>query len=690
MTKVLDEITPEETTDAPKPPEARNWRLETDAGGIAWLWLDCEGTGTNVISEAVLRELGELVDRLKQEQPKGLVLRSAKETGFAAGADIDGFADMRGDGAEDLLRQGHDVLDRLAALPFPTVAVVHGKALGGGFELALACDHRIAVEGAAFGFPEVQLGLHPGLGGTFRLTRLIDPVEAMTLMLTGKTAHTKKAKKLGLVDAVVPERHVAAAVEAAVKGELQRDAPGMKAAAFRVKPARALAATRMRSETEKRAPREHYPAPYALIDLWEDHGGDPKAMQEGEITSFAKLLDSVTAQNLIRVFFLRRKLKSEARGEDEIAHVHVIGAGTMGAEIAAWAAIHGRTVTLFDVKLDPLGHAMRIAADVCKARHLSGAETRDALDRLMPDPDGLGVRHADLIIEAGPEEVEAKRKIYEGLSKDMKAGAILATNTSSLKLDDLASATRAPSRFAGLHFFNPVSKMPLVEVVSHDKTAAQTRDRLAAFVGHIDRLPAKVTDYPGFLVNRVLTPYLLEAMMMLDEGYTKERIDGAALKFGMPMGPITLADQVGLDICLHVADSLRGSLDKDVPEAPEWLSSMVERGETGKKAGHGLYDWSNGTPHPEQPDELPEDIIDRLILPMCDAGVECLRRDVVKDADTLDAAMIFGTGWAPFRGGPMHYARIRGPQACRKKLEELAGKHGPRFQPDEGWGSIEF
>lgn len=690
MTDVLNEITPDDTTDAPKAGEARNWRLETDAEGIAWLWLDCEGTGTNVISEAVLRELGDLVDRIKQEQPKGLVLRSAKESGFAAGADIDGFSDLRGEGAEDLLRQGHDVLDRLEALPFPTVAVVHGKALGGGFELALACDHRIAVDGAAFGFPEVQLGLHPGLGGTFRLTRLIDPVEAMTVMLTGKTAHTKKAKKLGIADAVVPERHVQAAVAAAVAGDMSRDSSGMKAAAFRMKPARSLAATRMRSETEKRAPREHYPAPFALIDLWEDHGNDPKAMQEAEITSFASLLDSVTAQNLIRVFFLRRKLKAEARGDDGIAHVHVIGAGTMGAEIAAWAAIHGRTVTLFDVKVDPLGQAMRIASDVCKDRHLNGIQTRDALDRLMPDPDGLGVRHADLIIEAGPETVEAKRGIYEDLSKNMKAGAILATNTSSLKLEDLASATRAPTRFAGLHFFNPVSKMPLVEVVSHDKTSAQTRDRLAAFVGDIDRLPAKVADYPGFLVNRVLTPYLLEAMLMLDEGYTKERIDGAAVKFGMPMGPITLADQVGLDICLHVGNSLRGALDKEVPEAPTWLTDMVDRGETGKKAGQGLYDWSNGTPRPETPDELPEEVIDRLILPMCDAGVECLRREVAADAETVDAAVIFGTGWAPFRGGPMHYAHVRGPSSVKSRLELLASKHGARFAPDEGWNSLEL
>jgi 3-hydroxyacyl-CoA dehydrogenase/enoyl-CoA hydratase/3-hydroxybutyryl-CoA epimerase len=685
MSDVLDQITPDESTDAPKPAETAHWRRE-DRGGRITLWLDCEGTGTNVISEAVLRELDTLLDEAKHAQPDVLVIRSAKPGGFAAGADIDGFADLRGEGAVEMLKQGHAVLDKLAALPFPTVAVVHGATLGGGFELALACDHRIGVDGVKLGFPEIQLGLHPGLGGTFRLTRLIDPVAAMQMMLTGKSAHDRKAKKLGILDALVPERHVDAAIDAAAKGKLTRDNGGFKATALRTRAARTLAANRMRSESERQAPRAHFPAPFALIDLWEDHGGDPQRMQAAEIASFAELLDSTTAQNLIRVFFLRRRLKSGAGKDDGIAHVHVIGAGAMGAEIAAWSAMQGKRVTIEDVKLAPLGDTIRRAAKIYEKKHLSGIDARDALDRLMPDPDGLGRARADLVIEAAPEKAELKESIYAELTNVMKPGAILATNTSSLRLADLADAAPDPALFAGLHFFNPVSSMPLVEVVSHDLASDATIDRLAAFTSGIDRLPARVRDYPGFLVNRVLAPYMMEAMVMLDEGHDKVAIDRAALAFGMPMGPVTLADQVGLDICLEVARSLNAGLDVAVAETPDWLAKKVEAGETGKKAGKGLYDYGAEKPPKEPADKPDPAIIDRLILPMCNAAVECLRKGVVADAEAADAAVIFGTGFAPFRGGPLHYAKVRGD--VPEVLARLEKQHGPRFAPDPGWGDF--
>ncbi|OWU83115.1 fatty-acid oxidation protein subunit alpha [Oceanicola sp. 22II-s10i] len=689
MTDVLDEITPDAQTEAAPAPDCRHWRMETH-DDILRLWLDCEGTGTNVISEAVLRELDALLDHAKGEAPKALVIRSAKPSGFAAGADIDSFADLRGPQAKEKLEQGHAVLDKLEALPFPTIAVVHGHALGGGFELALACDRRIGIEGVKLGFPEIQLGLHPGLGGTFRLTGLIDPVEAMQIMLTGKTAHDRKARKLGILDALLPERHVEAAIrDMAAGGGAQHDT-GFRASALRTRPARSFAATRMRSESEKQAPRAHFPAPFALIDLWEDHGNDPEAMQAAEIASFAELLESATAQNLIRVFFLRRKLKEAGRGTDGIAHVHVIGGGMMGAGIAAWSAMQGKRVTIEDIDLPPLGKAVKRAAEIYDRKHLTGIEARDALDRLMPDPGGLGRARADLVIEAVPEKRELKEKIYRGLAETMKPGAILASNTSSLRLSDLVDAAPAADRFAGLHFFNPVSSMQLVEVVSHDRADPATLDRLAAFVTGIDRLPARVTDYPGFLVNRILAPYLMEAMVMLDEGMAKEDIDRAALAFGMPMGPVTLADQVGLDICLEVANSMRTSLDRPVAKTPAWLREKVEAGETGKKAGKGLYDYAAGEKPPKEPDEdaAPE-TCDRLILPMCDAAVECLRKGVVAEEDTLDGAVIFGTGWAPFRGGPMRYARTRGVSECRDRLQSLVTRYGERFTPDQGWDDLD-
>ncbi len=664
-----------------------HWRYAVGDDGIGWLILDKRDTGTNTISEGVLTELATLLDRVEADTPRALVFRSAKLAGFAAGADIGGFDDMAGGDAEAMLRRGHDVLDRIAALPCPTIAVVHGQALGAGFELALACDHRIAIDGAAFGFPEVRLGLHPGLGGTFRLPALIDPTEAMPLMLTGKTVHTGKAKHLGIVGTVTEERHVAAAVRAVAAGEIEAPSQGLKAGAFRFGPARRLAARRMRSEAEKKAPAEHYPAPHALIDLWEEHGDDPKAMQSAEIASFAHLLGTETAQNLIRVFFLRQKLKANARGEDGIAHVHVIGAGAMGAEIAAWSAIRDKTVTLGDIDLGSLGRAVRDAARVCKDSHLSSIETRDALDRMIPDVNGYGIARADLIIEAVPEKPQLKEKIYSGLT-GMKLDAILATNTSSLRLAALRDAAPDPARFAGLHFFNPVSKMQLVEVVRHDGTSEATGTRLAAFCGAIGRLPAPVRDYPGFLVNRALMPYLMEALVLLEEGVDKETVDRAALDFGMPMGPVTLADQVGLDICLDVAESLTSDLEKPMPDIPDRLRRMVDDGHTGKKAGQGFYDWPDGAPEPEVKGEAPDDLTDRLILPMLDACVECLRRDVARSEDEIDGAMIFATGFAPFRGGPMRYAHTRGPATIRTRLETLAERHGPRFAPDPGWSDL--
>ncbi len=685
MTDVLDQITPDTTTDAAHPPDASQWRLET-VDDIMTLWLDCEGTGTNVISDTVLRELDRLLDHAKQAQPRALAIRSAKPGGFAAGADIDGFADLRGKEAVATLRQGHDVMDKLAALPCPTVAVLHGATLGGGLEIALACDHRIGVEGVKCGFPEIQLGLHPGLGGTFRLTQLIDPVEAMQMMLTGRSVHDRKAKRLGLIDALVPDRHVAAAIDAAARGKLDHDNGGLRASALRTLAARSLAANRMRQEAEKNAPHAHYPAPFALIELWEKHGGDASDMQTAEISSFAALLDSATAQNLIRVFHLRRRLKSRAGRDTGITHVHVIGAGAMGAGIAAWAALQGHRVTIEDMELDPLGATIRHATDVCKDKHLSGIETRDTLDRLMPDPGRLGRRRADLIIEAAPEETGIKQAIYAELTDVMKPGAILATNTSSLALDGLVDAAPDPSRFAGLHFFNPVSKMPLVEVVRHDAVSDETLDRLSGFAAGLDRLPVQVRSYPGFLVNRVLAPYMMEALVMLDEGRDKHEIDRAALAFGMPMGPVTLADQVGLDICIEVARALREGLDVPVADTPDWLHEMVDKGETGRKAGRGLYDYGQDKPPKAPADDPDQAVIDRLILPMCNAAMECLRKGVAEDADSIDGAMIFGTGWAPFRGGPLHYAHVR--RDVPDLLRQMAERHGPRFAPDPGWDDL--
>ncbi|SHG06978.1 short chain enoyl-CoA hydratase /3-hydroxyacyl-CoA dehydrogenase [Bradyrhizobium erythrophlei] len=671
----------------------RNFKLTRDADGIAWLLFDRANASANTLSADVIEELDQVLAALESQRPAGLVIRSAKKSGFVAGADINEFRGATDPRAvETAIGRARAVIDRLEGLKVPSVAVIHGFCLGGGLEVALACQSRIAVDGARFGFPEVMLGLHPGLGGTARFTRLVNPLQAMTLMLTGKTIDARRAKSLGLVDGVAQERHVRNAVKDALFGHLKRSRPGLVNAVLNFTPVRGFLASRMRREAEKAAPHEHYPAPFALIDLWEKHGGDKAAMLAAEKTSFADLMVTRTAQNLIRVFFLREQMKKLAGSGNKVGHVHVIGAGAMGGDIAAWCANQGMRVTLADMKLEPIAGAMKRASDLFGKIMRKRTDVRDALDRLVPDMDGEGVRNADLIIEAVPEKLELKQKVYGSLEPKMKPGAILATNTSSIPLQDLRTSLQKPERLLGLHFFNPVSRLQLVEVVSHDGSDPDLLKQALAFVGAIDRLPLPVRSSPGFLVNRALTPYMLEAMVMLDEKIDKLEIDAAAEQFGMPMGPIELADQVGLDICLDVGDMLRSKFGDSLPPTPAWLREKVARGELGRKTGKGFYVWKEGkadkaAASPSAVRPTPE-MIDRLILPMSNVCVACLREGIVDNADTVDGAMIFGTGYAPFRGGPLNYARTRGAENVVEALRALAVKFGGRFTPDAGWDSF--
>ena len=667
----------------------RHFKLTRDADGIAWLLFDRDGASANTLSAEVLSEFDAVLAALESERPAGLVIRSAKASGFIAGADVNEFRGATDSAAvEAQIARAHAVIDRLEAVKFPSVSVIHGFCLGGGLEVALACQSRIAISDARFGFPEVMLGLHPGLGGTARFTELINPMQAMTLMLTGRTIDARRAKSLGLVDAVTEERHVRNAVKDAVFGRLKRAGPGFLHSVLNAGPVRGFLASRMRSEAAKAASPEHYPAPYGLIDLWEKHGGNKAAMLAAERSSFAHLMVTPTAQNLIRVFFLRDQMKKQAGSDNKIRHVHVIGAGAMGGDIAAWCANRGLKATLADMKPDPIAGAVKRAADLFGKIIRKRTEVRDALDRLIPDLDGEGVRTADLIIEAVPEKLELKQKVYAGLEPRMKAGAILATNTSSIPLEDLRTTLEKPERLLGLHFFNPVSRLQLIEVVSHDGTDPQLLKEALAFVGAIDRLPLPVRSSPGFVVNRALTPYMLEAMVLFDANVDKTMIDAAAEKFGMPMGPIELADQVGLDICLAVGDMLRSKFGDLLPPTPAWLRDKVAKGELGRKTGRGFYVWRDGKADKARPVSAAEpdvEMIDRLILPMSNVCVACLREGIVDDPDMVDGAMIFGTGYAPFRGGPLNYARTRGVENVTSALRKLEAKFGGRFAPDAGW-----
>jgi 3-hydroxyacyl-CoA dehydrogenase/enoyl-CoA hydratase/3-hydroxybutyryl-CoA epimerase len=671
----------------------RHFKLTRDGDGIAWLLFDRESASANTLSADVMEEFDSVLAALESQRPTGLVIRSAKKSGFIAGADVNEFRGAADPQAvETAIGRAHAVIDRLEALKIPTVAVIHGFCLGGGLEVALACQSRIAIDGARFGFPEVMLGLHPGLGGTARFTHLVNPMQAMTLMLTGKTIDARKARALGLVDAVTQERHVRNAVNDAVFGRLKRARPGLLNTVLNLGPARGLLASRMRAEAEKAAPHEHYPAPYTLIELWQKHGGDKAAMLAAEKTSFARLMVTPTAQNLIRVFFLREQMKKLAGSGNRIGHVHVIGAGAMGGDIAAWCAHQGLRVSLSDMKPEPVAGAIKRASDLFGKIMRKRTDIRDALDRLMPDLDGEGVRNADLVIEAVPEKLELKQKVYAGLEPKLKQGAILATNTSSIPLQDLRSTLQSPARLLGLHFFNPVSRLQLVEVVSHDGTDPAMLKQALAFVGAIDRLPLPVKSSPGFLVNRALTPYMLEAMVMLDERIDKLAIDAAAENFGMPMGPIELADQVGLDICLAVGDMLRSKFGDLLPPTPAWLREKVSKGELGRKTGKGFYIWKDGKPDKSSRSpstaQPTDEMIDRLILPISNVCVASLREGIVDNPDMVDGAMIFGTGYAPFRGGPLNYARTRGVENVVSTLHALAQKFGGRFVPDAGWDSF--
>jgi 3-hydroxyacyl-CoA dehydrogenase/enoyl-CoA hydratase/3-hydroxybutyryl-CoA epimerase len=696
--KIMDVLGERVLELGPKPEAGRpyhDFRLTRDADGVAWLLFDRADSSANTLSAEVIEGLDRVLAELESNRPTGLVIRSAKTSGFIAGADVNEFrgaADPKQ--VEAAIGRAHAVVDRLEALRIPTVAVIHGFCLGGGLEIALACQMRIAISDARFGFPEVMLGLHPGLGGTARFTGLVNPMQAMTLMLTGRTVDARKAKSLGLVDAVCEERHVRNAVKDAMSGRLKRARKSLLVGIFNLGPVRRLLANRMRAEAEKAAPHEHYPAPDALIDLWERHGGDKAAMLAAEKTSFAYLMVTPAAQNLIRVFFLREQMKKLAGSSNRIEHVHIIGAGAMGGDIAAWCAGQGLRVTLADMKAEPVAAAMRRAADLFGKIKRKRTAVRDALDLLIPDLAGEGVRGADLVIEAVPEKLELKQKVYASTEPKMKPGSILATNTSSIPLQDLRAMLQKPERLLGLHFFNPVSRLQLVEVVSHDGTDARLLEQALAFVGAIDRLPLAVKSSPGFLVNRALTPYMLEAMVMLDEGIDQTAIDAAAKKFGMPMGPIELADQVGLDICLDVGDMLHSKFGDALPPAPAWLRDKVARGELGRKTGKGFYVWRDGKPpaplgarsQGSRPQAEPtSEMIDRLVLPMSNVCVACLREGIVDNADAVDGAMIFGTGYAPFRGGPLNYARTRGPENVAATLRALAGKFGDRFAPDAGW-----
>ncbi len=672
----------------------KNWHLETDEDEIVWLHFDKANSGTNIFSSDVFAEFFEILEQLSAIEPKGVIILSDKENGFIAGADIEEFTHLESkQEALELIRVGQSAFDKLEALSFPTLSLINGFCLGGGLEMSLACDYRIALDDpkTRLGLPEVLLGIHPGWGGTMRLPRLIGAPAAMDLMLSGRTVNARAAKKMGIVDKITAQRHLKRAAKMLILRCPTKSKPGKLVSLANSAVARPLLARYLRKQVAKRAPEAHYPAPYALIDLWEKYAGDERSMLLEEAVSVAGLMSEGTAQNLVRVFLLQERLKSLGKNVDfQPRHVHVIGAGVMGGDIAAWCAFKGMTVTLQDREPKFIAPAIKRAHALFKKRLKLPYLVQAAKDRLIPDHRGLGVKSADVIIEAIIENKQAKQELFTQIEPLLKPETILATNTSSIPLDELSETLKQPDRLVGIHFFNPVAKMQLVEIVEGNNTSQENKNKAAKFCRCVDRLPLPVKSSPGFLVNRILMPYLMEAVQLLEEGVSAQVIDKAATDFGMPMGPILLADTVGLDICLSVAEILGAALGLDVPDG---LRKKVEAGELGVKSGQGFYQYRKGKQvktktADDSSSEQSEDITDRLILKMLNESIACLREGVIEDKELVDVGMIFGTGFAPFRGGPMNYVELRGKQVIIDRLNELESRYGDRFTADAGWDTV--
>ncbi|HRF12779.1 MAG: Fatty acid oxidation complex subunit alpha [Candidatus Accumulibacter phosphatis] len=628
----------------------RHWRLDVDAAGLAWATLDKAGESANSLSSAVMDELALLLDQFDRSPPQGLIFRSGKAAGFIAGADIQEFTQL--DTPEkglDLVTRGWQLFNRLAAVSYPTLALVRGHCLGGGLELALACRYLLAVDepSTRMGLPEVMLGIVPGWGGMLRLPERIGPQAALDMMLTGKTIDAGKAKRLGLADDCVPARVMDSAAALLVLADQPRRRPPLLQRLLNG-PFKGLLASAARKQVGRRARREHYPAPYAIIDIWANHQGNALAAP----ALIDRIVRSPTARNLLRVFFLQERLKSFGKaGSFAARRVHVVGAGVMGGDIAAWCALRGLTVTLQDQGMERIAPALQRAYAAWRQRIKDPRELRKVMDRLIPDPEGYGARQADVVIEAIFEDLDAKRGLLSKLEAVIPPDAVLATNTSSLRIEDLSTVLVRPQRLIGIHFFNPVAKMPLVEVVATAAADPEMQQRATAFVKQIERLPLPVKSAPGFLVNAVLGPYLLEAMRAIDEGLAPETVDEAMLAFGMPMGPIELVDMVGLDVAMAAGKSLAGT----AAEPPRCLLERFNAGHLGKKSGRGFYDYPGGRPNKGPAGRVPAGLAARLLKPLLERTQQLVNDGVVADADLADAGVIFGTGFAPFTGGPLNY-----------------------------------
>lgn len=652
----------------------RHMRLERDWEGVAWLALDRANERANTLSADMLVELSAMIDELEANAPNGLVILSGKEAGFVAGADIDEIEAVSDAAqARALVERGWNLFERIENLPFPTVALIRGHCMGGGLELALACRYRVVVDepSTRLALPEVMLGLVPAWGGMRRLPLLVGPQVALDLMLTGRSLSARRAKAVGLADVCVPERVMENAARRVVMSGRHRKRQSFYQRVLSIAPLRRLVAAQARRKLEERVRREQYPAPYAILGLWAAHAGDVMAEPDESASSVAALLRSNTARNLLRVFRLRERLRRfGAEVEHGVRHVHVVGAGTMGGDIAALCADRGFSVSLQDTRPEAIAAAIGRAAKAFAARHRDDPlAVRSALDRLIPDEAGHGLRHADLVIEAIVEDGEAKRALFRQIEAEAPPQAMLATNTSSLLLEQIAPALAQPARLIGMHFFNPVMKMPLVEVVAGRERDTELALRALSFVRALDKLPLPVVSRPGFLVNAALAPYLFEALRCVEDGIAPAAVDDALRAFGMAVGPVELVDRIGLDVALAAGRAL------GLEPVPPRLAAAVAAGKLGRKSGEGYYLWRDDRPQRGKAEvPAPPRLAEGIVAPMIGALQEALAQGAVADADLADAALVFGAGFAPFTGGPLRWAENLNEEISHDSREHGNGR----------------
>ncbi len=680
-------------------------QMRPDSVGV--ITIDVPGEKMNTLKAEFAGQIAAVIAEARRDPAlAGLVLISAKPDNFIAGADISMIDRCHSaQAAEALARQGQEVMASIASLPFPVVAAIHGACLGGGLELALACDARICSldDKTRLGLPEVQLGLLPGSGGTQRLPRLIGVQQALTLILTGRTLRAKQARKLGVVDDAVPQAILLETAVARVKkGKSSRAPLAMRDRLLQGPIARHALFALAKRQAERKT-QGNYPAVKRIIEVIRiglEQGS--RAGYDAEAQAFGELAMSKESAALRSLFFASTAMKKEAGGEAEpqaIRRIGVLGGGLMGGGIASVSALNaGLPVRIKDITFDGVNHALQTSWDVLskkvKRRHLSTAQRQQQMARITGGIDYQGFSRRDVVIEAVFEDLALKQQMVNEVESYCQPNTIFASNTSSLPIADIAAQAQRPENIIGLHYFSPVEKMPLVEVIPHRATSDQTVVNIVALARKQGKTPIVVADKPGFYVNRILAPYINEAMRCLLDGEPVEHIDRALVKFGFPVGPIQLLDEVGIDVGSKITPVLQQAYGERFA-APDAFAAVLNDGRKGRKNGKGFYLY--GSRHRQQKKADPSlyallgikplakqseaQIAERCVMMMLNEAVRCLDEQVIRQPRDGDIGAVFGIGFPPFLGGPFRYLDQFGAAQAVNTLNRLKQQYGERFTP---------